>query len=326
MLSRRHGVTLMVGLWVSGCAPEQPPIDVSLDAPGPGQGFQLSIPNFEVPGGTEVQDCYFVKAPSVETWVNHVVIAQNPGTHHLNVFRLRTRNNLWGQPGDVVHGGECWVSSNWADWPLVANSQKSSPTDPVNDWTLPKGVALKFDPDEVLMVQTHYINAAVQKTPGTGKVYVNFYSTPKESVTVGELGTLFATNQNIHICPGEEQKRFTTTCRFATKPITITAANSHFHSHGVDFTLRATDAKGNESAPFYENHSWDDPKWATDMQIQIPENGGISYSCSFTLPPGDCGDPEDKCCVSFGPHNQTQEHCNVFAYYYPKLDSNVVCF
>ncbi len=28
----------------------------------------------------------------------------------------------------------------------------------------------------------------------------------------------------------------------------------------------------------------------------------------------------------FGPHNQTQEHCNVFMYYYPKLPSQVICF
>lgn len=71
---------------------------------------------------------------------------------------------------------------------------------------------------------------------------------------------------------------------------------------------------------------WDDPLWRTNIEIPVGVNGGISYRCDFTVPSNDCGDPADNCCVSFGPHNQIQEHCNVFLYYYPKLESDVVCF
>ena len=308
-----------------GCGgPSIGKIDVQLTAPPVGQGFQLSTPEFEVPAGAEVQDCYFVQTPNVETWVNHIITAQNPGTHHMNLFRLGTKGALWGNPGDVVHGGECWNSGNWADWPLVANSQISTPTNPVNDWTLPDGVGMKFDPNEVLMLQTHYINATVQKTPGEGHVLINLFSQPKESFTM-ELGTFFATNQNIRICPGEIDKSFSASCLFASAPVTITAANSHFHSHGIEFDISTVDAQGVET-PFYHNTSWDSPLWDTNLNIPIAPGGGISYTCAYTVEPTDCGDPNDQCCVDFGPHNQTQEHCNVFLYYYPKLPSQVVCF
>ncbi len=301
------------------------PLDVQLAPPATGQGFQLSTPAFDVPAGAEVQDCYFVAAPDVETWVHRIVVAQNPGTHHMNLFRRGTQVGLWGNPGDVVHGGECWNSGNWADWPLVSNSQLSSAAAPVNDWTLPDGVGMKFEPGEVLMLQTHYINATVQKTPGQGRVLINLYSQPKESFPVGELGTLFATNQSIKICPGETRS-FSASCHFASAPVTITAANSHFHSHGTEFTISTVDAQGNEAAPFYHSNSWDDPLWQTNMTVPISAGGGISYTCDYATDPGDCGDPQDNCCVNFGPHNQTQEHCNVFLYYYPKLPSQVVCF
>ena len=327
--SRSWRGAIMGALLASACnntPPAQQAIEVTLAPPDPGQGFQLSIADFEVPGGTEVQDCYFVKAPDVETWIHRSVIAQNPGTHHLSVFRIGTKGALWGQPGDVVHGGQCWISSNWADWPLVANSQQSDARAPINDWTLPEGVGYKFDPGEVLMLQTHYINAAVQKTPGTGRVLINFHSVPKYSVQ-SELGTLFATNQNIRICPGQVNRYFDSSCRFAVQPVTVIAANTHFHSHGVYFDVSVFDpATGPAPQPFYHSTSWDEPLFMNNLNIPVAKNGGISYRCDYTLDAGACGDPTDNCCVDFGPHNQTQEHCNVFLYYYPKLESNVVCF
>jgi len=43
-----------------------------------------------------------------------------------------------------------------------------------------------------------------------------------------------------------------------------------------------------------------------------------------------CPDPRNglfdpTCCATFGPHVETQEHCNAFVYYYPKLD-DATCF
>src|SRR5262249_1629464 len=144
----------------------------------PERGFTMTIPEFEVPAGTETQDCYFFAVPDVnhgaDVWIDHFQIRLAPGSHHTNVFRLNTVVNLDAEPGGVVGGGEWWKSSNWADWPLVVNSQESQANSSL-DWTLPAGVAQRFHAGEKLMVQTHYVNATTQRTPGKGAVRVDFY-------------------------------------------------------------------------------------------------------------------------------------------------------
>ena len=66
----------------------------TLQAPAAGEGFQLRLPTFEVPYGHEEQSCYFVRVPDLadgqDFWIDHVRIATSVGSHHLNVFRVRT--------------------------------------------------------------------------------------------------------------------------------------------------------------------------------------------------------------------------------------------
>jgi hypothetical protein len=313
---------------------------IMLAPPAAGEGFQIGTPEFDVPPGQEVQDCYFIKLPTTkETWVKRITMAQNAGTHHMNIFRLGSKVDLWYNQAEidatgvsVVGGGdgsgECWNSANWADWPLVANSQTSDPTAKVNDWQLPDGVGMKFEPGEIVALQTHYVNASTQRTPGKGQVLANFI-TDDASKFQHELGTIFATNQGIRICPGETDKFFDSTCYFATGEVTITAANSHFHSRGTYFNMRVRDpATGREDPPFYENTSWDSPVFLTDLNAKVPNGGGFKYRCEYTVPAdAGCGDPTQDCCFTFGGHVDWQEHCNAFVYYYPKLSSGTTgCF
>src|SRR5436853_424103 len=65
----------------------------------------------------------------------------------------------------------CAKSVNWADWPLIANNQNNGSF----DWTYPEGVGNPLQPDEWIMLQTHYVNASTQKTPGTAHVDVNLW-------------------------------------------------------------------------------------------------------------------------------------------------------
>src|SRR5437016_163075 len=170
------GVVLAVVL--AGCGGE-PPKDVLLDPPAAGQGFQLNVPKFDVAAGDEVQSCYFFSVPGTagsDVWVDHFTLAANLGTHHLNVFRVKTVVDLGGKPGDVVVSkngmGPCFKSSNWADWPLVVNTQDGGKT---IDWQLPAGVGAKFTGGELLMLQIHFVNASTQKSPLGGRGAVNFY-------------------------------------------------------------------------------------------------------------------------------------------------------
>ncbi len=324
---RRWVVNLGLAALAAGCH-GGPTGSVLLEPPPAGQGFQLDVPEFSVPAGTEVQNCYFFAVPGAagqDVWVNHFTLAANDGTHHMSVFRVKTIVGLGGQPGDVVSStngvGPCFVSSNWADWPLVANTQSSGST----DWTLPDGVGQKFSGGDLLMVQIHYVNATTQKTPAGGRGDVNFYTTT--SAPAMEMGTIFATNQNIRVCPGDNDKTFETHCRTPMAGATIIAANGHFHSRGVEFTMNVVDSQGNDMlpAPFYTSTSWDDPPMARDLAIPIPDGGGVSWTCSFSADASSCGNPDDSCCFTFGGKVESQEHCNAFIYYYPKMQ-DYSCF
>jgi hypothetical protein len=161
-----------------------------LGAPLQGQGFQFKTQLFAVNPGDEIQNCYFFKVsdlakqgglPETEPVNLHrVQIVQKAGSHHMNIFRVKSIVGLDPTKGPVSEGkngvGECFKSPNWADWPLVANTQIGGEL----DWEFPEGVANVFRPDEWLMLQTHYVNASSQKSPEGGEVAVNFHTIAKE--------------------------------------------------------------------------------------------------------------------------------------------------
>lgn len=318
----------------------------TLEAPLQGQGFQLRTPLFQVNPGEEVQDCYFFRIgdlakkgglPDGEPVNLHrVQMVQRAGSHHMNLFRVKTIKGLDPNVG-VVHGkngeGECFKSPNWADWPLVANTQQNGEV----DWTFPEGVANVFQPDEWLMLQTHYVNASSQKTPDSAEVAINWYTIPKEKV-VHQMGTLFATKQSIRVCKSKPTPEFSGTCQFknSNQEVNIIGANGHFHGRGRRFDMFAWDGvsvqKPADEARFYRSESWDDPpmKHAPELDLRIQAGGGVYFTCGYQWRPpadeiGGCKalDDADKstekdCCYTFGPIVEKNEHCNIFVYYWPQ--------
>jgi len=349
---------------IAACASDtsSPADPAKLDPPPAGKGFQLETEEIFVPPATEEQDCYFFKMsellaaaglpPDKPFLLHRIQTAQREGSHHMNIFRVRTIVKLDPANGRLQKGtngaGECFKSPNWADWPLVANTQ----IDGTLDWTYPDGVANMIQPDEWLMLQTHFVNATTQATPtGYGKVRTNFWSIPQADVK-HEMGTLFATKQSIRICKSNPKPEFSGTCQFGakggTEPIHIIGANGHFHSRGSVFDMYAWDGvtttKPAASALFYESKSWDDPlmKISPDLDLTVPPKSGVFYTCAYEWsepePAVGCKGLDDfdkskygtadtalDCCYTFGPIVEKNEHCNIFVYYYPKTD-DIVCF
>jgi hypothetical protein len=317
-------------------------VDTSvIDPPPPGQGFQLTVPDFDVPLGTDTQRCYFFAVPGTpdqEVWVNKYEIAQPMGTHHMNLYRVKTIKNLSGKPGDPpVIDGECFNEANWSDWPLVVNSQKPDNT----IWTLPDTVGARFQGGELLMLQTQFVNATTQHTIPPAHVRVNFWTTSPQP---NELGTLLVTNQNIEVCPNDVNRMFTKTCQFPdSSPIHVVAANGHFHSRGARFEMFSLDAMGNlkppdpSSATFYTSVVWNDPTMFRSDEThpsiaELDAGGGFRWNCYFNFPTTvDCatdenGAPTSDCCYQFGPRVEVNERCDAFVYYWPKVDTDVTCF
>lgn len=317
-----------------------------------GLGFQFQTNETQVDQGVEEQDCYFFKVGDLAVAnglpagsdfnLHRVQIAQRPGSHHMNIFRVRTIVGLDPAKGIFQPNsggtGPCFNSSNWADWPLLANTQQEGTI----DWEYPEGVANVLQSDEWLMLQTHYVNATTQKTPTDyGRVTVNFWAIPTEQVKY-QIGTIFATKQSIRVCTKNPTPTFEGTCQInSPTPVQIIGANGHFHSRGREFGIYAWDGQSlerpDESQRFYTSTAWDDPPMlhSPDLNLTVPAYAGIWYTCSYEWTPPAVGcqalDNFDKtkygtpdrlldCCYTFGPQVDQNEHCNAFVYYYPKQD------
>src|SRR5262245_56813143 len=93
---------ILAGAFVFAAAcsddPEPPPDDGfhdwTLEDLTAADCFSLRTPVFEVASGAELQDCYFVETPDLNNgqpyWVDRIHTAINPGSHHMNVFRVVT--------------------------------------------------------------------------------------------------------------------------------------------------------------------------------------------------------------------------------------------
>jgi hypothetical protein len=340
---RRH-VLLAAALGLGACTegPPTPDLIGGVEPLTPAQGFSIHIDAFEVPPGIETQDCYFLSIPDInngqDIWIDRFKIGQRTGSHHMNIFRVNTLLNLRGEPGDVVRGGECRISTNWSDWPLVVNSQESSTENPFVDWQLPDGVAQRFRPGELIMVQSHYVNGDLQPTPNGGEVRINFYKSDLTNPI--EMGSLFATQQSIRICrSGPQIQTFDGACSFPRgSEVHVAAANGHFHGRGTRFDIYSWDGQSldhpTEDELFYTSTAWDEPPMSLDLDVVVPDGGGIWWTCQYEWrePPSGCDyvdehDPQhaDDCCYTFGNSAEGSEHCNVFLYYWPKVETDVFC-
>jgi hypothetical protein len=130
---------------------------------------------------------------------------------------------------------------------------------------------------------------------------------------------MFANNMQIKL-PPHEQSSFTTGCAIP-HDVNVIAATGHFHSRGRKFTVAACPVDMTKAdAPFYESKSWDEPPFvALDTPIPLKAGGGLEYTCEFF------NDTNNE--IKFGPKVETNEHCNLFAYFYPwEEDHARYCF
>ena len=165
----------------------------------------------------------------------------NTGSHHMNLYRALP---VYVTEQGLVDGQrfDCFapLPLDPEHVQLIFNNQTTvdNTTDGKVVWQLPPDVGLELTVGEMLILQTHYVNATTQVTPLHGKVLVNFHHTERTAATQ-TMCAMFANNRSIRMPPRENYEA-TTTCAVPME-VHVVGLGGHFHSRGTDFTIRKWD-------------------------------------------------------------------------------------
>lgn len=277
---------------------------LTLEPPPPGEGVQLRVGPFDVARGAEIQRNYYMKLPSeADVDVRRIQVAMREGSHHLNMFKTDSES----QPD---HSEDDFTQLNFEKYDLFAGNQNTN-----MDWNLPRGVGIRLKAKQQLVIQSHYVNASTQKTPGKAEALINlWYAKPGEITAM--LGTLFANNRRIGIPP---QSTASFSQWFVWKhDVKIAAMTGHFHSRGKRFYVAKWDG-ANETEPIYESKNWEEPPFRMyDAGIPIASGTGIRFTTDYVN--------DSALNITFGPRVEVNEHANLFLYFYPAVGSRSVYY
>ena len=235
----------------SGSAPPSGTITdpAALPAPAQGQGVQMKIAAFPVPANTEIQSCYFFKVSDLEAAaglpadqpieVHRVQIVQKPGSHHMNVFRVAGAPTRLDPTMGTVHGHErAGCSASSARTGRTGHCSPTRSSRATRTGRTPTASPTSSSPTEMLMLQTHYVNAATQQTPGGAQVAVNLWTLPEESGHRAARHPLRDRPEHPDLREQPDADLSRSGCQFkSATPVTVIGANGHFHSRGKEFDM-----------------------------------------------------------------------------------------
>ena len=269
---------------------------------------------FDVVPGGEVQLCRTLKLSNDKPMgVNRLQVSMAPGSHHFILFRSKK-----DFPDQVF---PCWGTVNFDDWDFMMDVNQAGGA----DWQLPGGPdgqqGFILDPHQQIMVESHFVNASIVKSPDGGKAYLNLYEMPKEQV-VHELHGMFTVNSRLNLPPKSDYTS-SRLCTFSST-VKIVAMTGHFHQRGTRFEVDHVLDTVYPSAPtlpspmIYESTSWDAPVFQIyDQPLLVNSDESLKFSCSYY---NETDQP-----IGFGGHADVQEHCNLFFQYYMLNPGSPTC-
>ncbi|MEB3237675.1 MAG: hypothetical protein VKO64_08620 [Candidatus Sericytochromatia bacterium] len=284
----------------SGLSPEpsvatSPPTPLELEPPPTGQGVQLVIEPFEVRRGQEIQRNFYLKLPvDRQVAVTRIDFAMREGSHHCNLFKT--------DEATPDHFEDTFDQVPFTRYDLFAGNQT-----PQSTWQLPAGTGIYLSPRQQLVIQSHYVNASTQTTPERAEVKVNLWFAP-EGAKPERMGTLFANNRRL-IIPPQATASFTQWFVFR-RDVHVAAMTGHFHSRGKRFAVSRWDG-ARLGELLYESLAWTEPPFTTysDPGIPVASGSGVSFTADYVN--------RSDATVTFGGKVETQEHANLFLYFWP---------
>jgi hypothetical protein len=256
-----------------------------------------------VEAGEEVQLCKYVAMPTDrgDMAASRGSHTYSDGSHHFLVYRTTFDDVPAG--GDELH--PCDESAWMSDVRGVAYAAQT----PEGELALPEGVSQRFAPGEVLLFQTHYLNAGVE--PLDASMHLAFDLVDPAEAPV-EAGVFFFFNPVIHVPPrGESTSRLS--CP-VTGDVDLVFAVSHMHARGVGYEAHV---EGEAEGSLYASDEWAEPVSRVfaegEAGARLEAGSKITYACDYA----NTGDATYQA----GPSATSDEMCMFIGMYYPRLDT-----
>lgn len=258
-----------------------------------------------VDAGGEIQNCMYIQLPmDATTAVFRAESHYSPGSHHFLVYRQ----------GQVDLGPEdttehlCSPAEEGGNFkPTYYEAQA-----PDSVRALPPGVAHVFQPGEVLLLTSHYLNTT-EKDLDTEVTFI--LHTMRAEDVEQEAGSIFFYNPTISIPPSSSVTT-TRTCPIGAD-INLALLWSHMHSRGVDFMATTDDSSASDAAgALYETTEWSEPSpraFAYNPPVTLHAGSSITYACTFQ-------NQSDTTIVQ-GLSARTNEMCILHGMYWPRTDA-----
>jgi hypothetical protein len=175
------------------------------------------------------------------------------------------------------------------------------------DIQFPAGTAFPFHSEEVVLFQTHSVNAS--DAPAEVSVDVDFRVAEAGTVQ-NKLGLIQFYDPYIYV-PAHADAMAQMRCK-VPQDITLVRSTTHQHTRGVKVETFLDAADGTAAAaPFVESSSWDTPPVLSDP-VAVSKGQYIRTVCHYR---GDDHNP-----VVQGQYKADSEMCMTIAYYYPVVE------
>ena len=261
-----------------------------------------------VAAGAEIHECQYVTLPPSAGFIVGGSHTYTPGSHHLLLFRTDLTSIPAGQDGlrDCYEAGGTMMSHIRG---VVYGSQEAS-----GNLTMPDGVGLPYKAGDVLLFQSHYLNASAKPIDAEVDIHLRGAT---DGITT-HAGVLFYYAPFIHV-PIGAKSRAGMRCT-VRQNITLFTAGSHYHKRGVDYEAYIDPPSASPTTvPFYTSTDWDHPA-SLSAPTAIAAGSHLRYGCGYD---NTAGTKE----YFQGQSAENDEMCMFVGLYYPEMtDDDDNCY
>ncbi len=286
-----------------GCSSSSSTHPTTATAPEGGSAFKhdyVFTMNLTVPKSAELHQCQFVQLPpGPDIHFTGFAHEYTEGSHHFLLYLTDLTTippDMAGQQYDCTTGDEPVMQHAVG---IVYGAQVPSGAS-----SFPPGVAATLKGGQVLIMNTHFLNAGAVDLPTEVKVGLDTTS----AANVTQEGGFFIFYDAFIDVPAGAKASSGGRCP-VPDDIHVVMGFSHYHWRGTQMQVfNDMDGQPRSTTPFYTTSDWQHPDQLAAMTW--PKGSWIRYQCDYTN--------SDTSEVFQGPNARTSEMCVLAGLYYPK--------